>query len=254
MLKSRLRCQHSCFDGTCNPDSPEHWFKKFLDSDADIFCQNSTIDDGVLPPEIVEQLKAEYAGTVFYDRFILGKWPWPAGWSTPLWPTILTPIACTGPPPGWTGSSGSPSTTGTHNPCSMGLWCVQAARRGAPEGKLLRQPQNPHPAHRRGTLHRPGGTDPGLLHPGCGGGPVGGLLHRDDPPPRPVHGAARRKRCGQRHTHHGHPAAERPGCCCTKAAPTVGGSSRPTAGTTKPSRTKLSRRTITPWTTSAIFA
>ena len=31
MLKSRMRCKHSCFDGTCNPDGPQHWFKKFLD-------------------------------------------------------------------------------------------------------------------------------------------------------------------------------------------------------------------------------
>lgn len=31
MLKSRLSCPHSHFDGTCNPESPQHWFKKFLD-------------------------------------------------------------------------------------------------------------------------------------------------------------------------------------------------------------------------------
>ena len=37
MLKSRLSCPHSHFDGTCNPESPTHWFKKFLDSDADIY-------------------------------------------------------------------------------------------------------------------------------------------------------------------------------------------------------------------------
>lgn len=74
MLKSRLRCPHSCFDGTCNPDSPHHWFKKFLDSDADIYHQQYVIDDGRLEPYIIEELKKEYAGTVYYDRFILGKW------------------------------------------------------------------------------------------------------------------------------------------------------------------------------------
>ena len=42
MLKSRLSCPHSHFDGTCNPESPSHWFKKFLDSDADIYCQAYT--------------------------------------------------------------------------------------------------------------------------------------------------------------------------------------------------------------------
>lgn len=74
MLKSRLRCEHSHFDGTCNPDNPEHWFKKFLDSDADIYQQSYVIDDGVLPPKVVEELKKEYSGTVYYDRYILGLW------------------------------------------------------------------------------------------------------------------------------------------------------------------------------------
>lgn len=74
MLKSRLRCEHSHFDGTCNPDGPFHWFKKFLDSDADIYQQSYTIDDGVLPTHVVADLKREYAGTVYYDRFIRGLW------------------------------------------------------------------------------------------------------------------------------------------------------------------------------------
>lgn len=75
MLKSRLRCPHSHFDGTCNPDAPQHWVKKFLDSDADIYCQTSTIfDNPFLPPEFVDNLCKEYAGTVYYNRFILGQW------------------------------------------------------------------------------------------------------------------------------------------------------------------------------------
>ena len=75
MLKSRLRCRHSAFDGTGNPDAPQHWFKKFLDSGADIYVQHSTIfDNPTLPPEFVENLCREYAGTVYYQRFILGLW------------------------------------------------------------------------------------------------------------------------------------------------------------------------------------
>lgn len=74
MLKSRLRCEHSHFDGTCNPDGPQHWFKKFLDSDADIYQQSYTIDDGALPANVVADLKKEYSGTVYYNRFILGQW------------------------------------------------------------------------------------------------------------------------------------------------------------------------------------
>lgn len=75
MLKSRLSCPNSRFDGTCNPGNPQHWFKKFLDSDADIYQQAYTIDDNpFLAPEFVENLKREYAGTVYYNRFILGEW------------------------------------------------------------------------------------------------------------------------------------------------------------------------------------
>lgn len=75
MLKSRLRTPTSVFDGTCNPSYPTHWFKKFLESDVDIYQQSYTIDDNpFLPPDFVEALKKEYAGTVFYDRYIRGKW------------------------------------------------------------------------------------------------------------------------------------------------------------------------------------
>lgn len=75
MLKSRLRCDHSRFDGTCNPDSPQHWFKKFLDSDADVYMQAYTIyDNPFLPAAFIKNLETEYAGTVLFDRFILGKW------------------------------------------------------------------------------------------------------------------------------------------------------------------------------------
>ena len=75
MLKSRLDKPSSRFDGTCNPDGPEHWFKKFLDSGSDVFLQTYEIDDNpFLSPRFVSALKQEYAGTVYYDRYILGRW------------------------------------------------------------------------------------------------------------------------------------------------------------------------------------
>ena len=89
MLKSRLRCPHSHFDGTCNPDSPTHWFKAFLDSDADIYQQSYIIDDGVLPANVVSELKKEYAGTVFYDRYILGKWALAEGLIYPMYQSAI---------------------------------------------------------------------------------------------------------------------------------------------------------------------
>lgn len=75
MLKTRLRCPHSHFDGTANPADPHHWLKAFIDSDADLLCQTSTIDDNpALDPAFVAELKKELAGTVYYNRFILGQW------------------------------------------------------------------------------------------------------------------------------------------------------------------------------------
>lgn len=75
MLKSRLDKPGACFDGTCNPTYPSHWFKQFLDSDADIYQQHYTIDDNpTLEPGFVVALKQEYAGTIYYDRYILGLW------------------------------------------------------------------------------------------------------------------------------------------------------------------------------------
>ena len=75
MVKSRLDKPNSRFDGTCNPDNPNHFIKKFIDSDADVFCQAYTIDDNPFLTEYFRtELKKEYAGTVYYERFIMGKW------------------------------------------------------------------------------------------------------------------------------------------------------------------------------------
>lgn len=75
MLKSRLDKEYSICDLTCNPENPNHWFKEFMDSDVDKWILHFTIDDNpFLPPVFVEQLKKEYEGTVYYDRYILGLW------------------------------------------------------------------------------------------------------------------------------------------------------------------------------------
>lgn len=75
LLKSRLSFDYSCCDATGNPQSKNHWFKKFLESDADIYLQHYTIFDNPFLPEIyVKELCKEYRGTVFYNRYILGQW------------------------------------------------------------------------------------------------------------------------------------------------------------------------------------
>ena len=76
MLKSRLDKQYSCFDGACNPENPTHWLKEFIDDDGiDLYLQKYRIfDNPFLDPEYVRNLSKEYEGTVYYDRYILGKW------------------------------------------------------------------------------------------------------------------------------------------------------------------------------------
>lgn len=77
MLKSRLDKEYSICDLTCNPDSSNHWFKtEFIDNEEiNKYVLNFNIEDNpFLPPSFVEQLKKEYYGTVYYDRYILGLW------------------------------------------------------------------------------------------------------------------------------------------------------------------------------------
>lgn len=75
MLKSRLDKPYSCFDGSLNPQSPSHWLKQFIDSDADIYCQKYTIfDNPYLSKDFVYNLCKEYEGTVYYKRYIQGEW------------------------------------------------------------------------------------------------------------------------------------------------------------------------------------
>lgn len=122
LLKSRLDKEYSCFDGTFNPQYPSHWLKRFLDSNADIFSQTYTIDDNPFLPEVfVENLKKEYAGTVFYDRYILGKWTLAEGLVYPMF--SMDKHVTHGGPDG-PGVYYISIDYGTKNPTAMGLWRV----------------------------------------------------------------------------------------------------------------------------------
>lgn len=86
MLKSRLDKPYSRFDGSFNPEYPSHWLKKFMDTKGlDAYIQHYVIDDNpFLPKEYVENLKNEYMGTVYYDRYILGLWALAEGLIYPM--------------------------------------------------------------------------------------------------------------------------------------------------------------------------
>ena len=80
MIQASLDKPYSCFDGALNPENQNHWLKKdFLDrveeDNLDVYVQHYTIfDNPFLPKEFVDNLCKEYAGTIYYDRLILGLW------------------------------------------------------------------------------------------------------------------------------------------------------------------------------------
>ena len=125
MLKSRIDKQYSCFDGTCNPDNPQHWFKQFLDSDADIYNQHYNIEDNPFnDPVYVENLKKEYAGTIFYDRYILGLWIPASGLIYPNFKEDKHIIDFTLPEGKDRGLYYISIDYGTANPFAAGLWRI----------------------------------------------------------------------------------------------------------------------------------
>ena len=87
MLQSRLDKPYSRFDGSCNPEYPGHWLKQFIDrEDIDLYLQHYTIfDNPFLPKEFVENLCKEYAGTVYYGRYIQGEWTLAEGLIYPMY-------------------------------------------------------------------------------------------------------------------------------------------------------------------------
>ena len=100
MLQSRLDKPYSLFDGTCNPEGPNHWFKHRLDkAGADWYIQQYTIDDNpFLDKRVKERMKKDFEGTVYYDRYILGRWAQAEGMIYPGYSSALeTPFT----PPRW---------------------------------------------------------------------------------------------------------------------------------------------------------
>ena len=92
MLKSRMSFPYSECHAACNPAGPRHWLKRFLDSDGDIYRQRYTIEDNpFLDDGFVRSLKEEYAGTVYYDRYIKGLWTQAEGLVYPEWQNCLEP-------------------------------------------------------------------------------------------------------------------------------------------------------------------
>lgn len=96
MLKSRLSLPYSICHAAANPSYPTHFIKEFIDSaenGVDIYSQEYTIyDNPFLPTEYVKSLEAEYAGTVYFLRYILGKWARAEGLIFPMFLEALAEV------------------------------------------------------------------------------------------------------------------------------------------------------------------
>ena len=127
LLKSRLSLPYSICHGAANPSYPSHYIKQFIDSRSaglDIYAQDYTIyDNPFLPPEYVSNLEAEYKGTVYFLRYILGQWAQAEGLIFPMY------LEAFGEPP-----QGSKARDycisidyGTQNPFAALLWELHGA-------------------------------------------------------------------------------------------------------------------------------
>lgn len=86
MLKSRLDEPNACCDATCNPEAPSHFIKQFIDKkEVNIYAEHFTIyDNPYLDKDFVTALENEYRGTIYFDKWILGKWVKAEGLVFPL--------------------------------------------------------------------------------------------------------------------------------------------------------------------------
>ena len=93
LLKSRLSLPYSCCDASGNPSFPSHFIKQFIDSadkGVDVYAQQWTLyDNPFLDRSYIQALESEYAGTVFYNRYIMGEWTQAEGLIYPMWPVAF---------------------------------------------------------------------------------------------------------------------------------------------------------------------
>lgn len=121
MLKSRLSLPYSICHAAANPSYPTHFVKEFIDSaenGVDIYSQEYTIyDNPFLPKEYVRSLEAEYAGTVYFQRYILGKWARAEGLIFPMFLEAIAEV-----PNGEAEDLALSVDYGTQNPFAAIVW------------------------------------------------------------------------------------------------------------------------------------
>lgn len=130
---ARCSVEGSRYWFNCNPESPAHWFyTEWIKGDQPIkknaLHLHFTMDDNLtLSPKVRKRYENQYAG-VFYERFILGRWKIAEGLVYPFFAADPGRYLYTGHIEGLMGAFYVSIDYGTHNPCSMGLWCVNDHR------------------------------------------------------------------------------------------------------------------------------
>ena len=122
----RCSVSGSKFWFNCNPEGPEHWFKKEWIDDLEkknmLYLHFTQEDNLSLSEEVKARYRAMYTG-IFYRRFVLGEWRVAEG----LIYQFNKDLHTVKEPPD-SGTWYISVDYGTLNPFSAGLWCVNDGR------------------------------------------------------------------------------------------------------------------------------
>lgn len=124
---ARCSVAGSKFWFNCNPAGNLHWFNQEWIQHPEkhnALHLHFTLDDNPgLAPEIRQRYMTMYSG-VFYQRYILGLWVNAEGLVYAQVANDLQRYTTKQPAEAFDGAWYISMDYGTHNPCSMGLWCV----------------------------------------------------------------------------------------------------------------------------------
>ncbi len=119
---ARCSLEGAKFWFNCNPENPQHWFKKeWIEKSHSKNCLHLHFrmqDNPSLSKKVIERYESLYSGT-FYERFVEGKWVAAEGI---VYPQFSEKIHVCSPPPEPLEKYYISCDYGTVNPSSFGLW------------------------------------------------------------------------------------------------------------------------------------
>lgn len=141
---ARCSLEGAKFWFNCNPENPQHWFKKeWIEKCHDKNCLHLHFrmqDNPSLSKKVIERYESLYSGT-FYERFVEGKWVAAEGI---VYPQFSEKVHVCSPPPEPFEKYYISCDYGTVNPSSFGLW-------GRKDGTWYRIEEYYHDSRREGV-------------------------------------------------------------------------------------------------------